>query len=50
MKNIDYDSILSGLQRKRLENANLTDTRRNEVYNRIPEIKEIDQKLSLIHI
>ena len=35
MKNIDYDSILSGLQRKRLENANLTDTRRNEVYNRI---------------
>ena len=46
MKNIDYDSILSGLQRKRLENANLTDTRRNEVYNRIPEIKEIDQKIA----
>ena len=46
MKNIDYDSILSGLQRKRLENANLTDTRKNEVYNRIPEIKEIDQKIA----
>ena len=32
MKNIDYDSILSGFQRKRLENEILADNRKAEIY------------------
>lgn len=39
MKNIDYDSILSGFQRKRLENEILADNRKAEIYEKIPEIK-----------
>lgn len=40
MKNIDYDSILSGFQRKRLENEILADNRKAEIYEKIPEIKD----------
>lgn len=40
MKNIDYDSILSGFQRKRLENEILADNRKAEIYEKIPEIKK----------
>ena len=40
MKNIDYDSILSGFQRKRLENEILADNQKAEIYEKIPEIKK----------
>ena len=46
MKNIDYDSILSGFQRKRLENEILADNRKAEIYEKIPEIKKIDQEIA----
>ena len=45
-KNIDYDSILSGFQRKRLENEILADNRKAEIYEKIPEIKKIDQEIA----
>ena len=50
MKNIDYDSILSGFQRKRLENEILADNRKAEIYEKIPEIKKIDQEIAFSSI
>ena len=46
MNNIDYDSILSGFQRKRLENSRISDNRKAEIYEKIPEIRRIDQEIA----
>lgn len=46
MNNIDYDSILSGFQRKRLENSRISDNRKAEIYEKIPEIRLIDQEIA----
>lgn len=46
MKNINYDDILNAFQRKRLENSNITAARKNEIYEAIPKIKEIDDEIA----
>lgn len=46
MKNINYEDILSGFQKKRLENSNISAARKNEIYDKIPEIRDIDNKIS----
>ncbi|MGN0394513.1 MAG: ATP-binding protein [Coprococcus sp.] len=46
MKNINYDDILATLQNIRLENIHIYDNRRNEIYQKIPRIKEIDDTIA----
>ncbi len=46
MNNINYEDILSDFQRRRLENSNISAARKNEIYNNIPEIKEIDDEIA----
>lgn len=46
MNNINYDDILSQLCHIRQDNLRLQDNRRDEVYRRIPRIKEIDDTIT----
>ena len=46
MKNVNYEDILADFQKKRLENANITAARKNEIYDKIPEIRDIDNEIA----
>lgn len=46
MSNVNYDEILSRLQRTRLENIAIHDKRKEQIYTEIPRIKEIDEEIA----
>lgn len=46
MKIVNYEDILSSLKQKRIKNIHIEDNRREEIYNRIPRIREIDETIS----
>jgi DNA replication protein DnaC len=46
MKNINYEDILASFQRRRLDNSNITENRKKEIYDKLPEIMEIDRQIA----
>lgn len=46
MKNINYDDILATLQHIRMENIHIYDNRKNQIYQEIPRIREIDDTIA----
>lgn len=46
MNNINYDDILSSYQQTRMKNMNTEYDRKQEIYKKIPRIKEIDNQIA----
>lgn len=42
MKNVNYEDILSQLSRTRQNNIKIQDRRKNEIYEKLPRVREID--------
>jgi DNA replication protein DnaC len=48
VKNINYEDILAGFQQRKMDNSNITDNRKQEIYKNIPEIMDIDHQIASI--
>jgi DNA replication protein DnaC len=46
MNNVNYEDILSQLNRKRQDNIRIQDNRKAEIYEKLPRVKEIDDALA----
>lgn len=50
LNNSQYDTIIRTYEQKQLYNRNILDKRCETVYNKIPEINEINQKISFLSV
>lgn len=50
LNNSQYDMIIRTYEQKQLHNRNVLDKRYENVYNQIPELKEINQSISLLSV
>ena len=48
LNNSQYDTIIRAYEQKQLHNRNVLDKRYKTVYNRLPELKEINDSISLL--
>ena len=46
MNNVNLRTILNDYERKRIYEMNALENRKNELYNQIPRLKQIDSELS----
>ena len=46
LSNAQYDEIMRDYHRRQLKNRHLTETRRNQVYTRLPQLKTIDDQIA----
>ena len=50
LNNSQYDTIIRAYEQKQLHNRNVLDKRYKTVYNRLPELKEINDSISLLSV
>lgn len=50
LNNSQYDTIIRAYEQKQLHNRNILDKRWENVYNQLPELKEINDSISLLSV